>query len=124
MLVVLEGYKVVHLHNYPTFNSEQSYSSAIVNSLFYTKDNWTVPDYDCGPIAVFEDYQSAYDFIHNCDHFLIFKCLYIPSDGTTLWLGKNVYNREKSILPAGTIFADAVKLIKCVDPYTRWKEGE
>lgn len=115
----LIGYKVV------TYTGK----SAIINrsdfAVEYKLNEWVYPKFKEAPLMVFRTYDEAYDFRkkERYNHLMIYKCEYKKSKRKWGWCLDNVaaavilkMRRKRAShlfqeLPAGTIFADAVKLI-------------
>lgn len=115
----LIGYKVV---NY-------SRKSAIINrsdfAIEYKLNEWVYPKFKEAPLMVFGTYWQAQDFLERerWKSLVIYKCEYKKSKRKWGWCLHNIadavklkmYKKRASHLfehlPAGTIFADAVKLI-------------
>lgn len=81
------------------------------------KKGWFVwPKTDCGPLAVFKDYESALKF--SIESFEVWECDYRPSKRDKLHyidrLGVLV-RLNFGLTPNGTVFAEAVRLIRRCD---------
>lgn len=118
----LIGYKVVN----------QSRKSAIISrsdfAVEYKFNEWVYPKFKEAPLMVFSTYAEA-EYFRNREHWkplIIYKCEYKKSKRKWGWCLDNIsdvvtlkiYKKKVSHLfqdlPAGTIFADAVKLIEVV----------
>ena len=114
------GYKVVSLYGR---------KSAIINrgdfAVEYKLNEWVYPKFKEAPLMVFGTYEEAEDFRKReaWKSLMIYKCEYKKSKRKWGWCLDNVaaavilkMRRKRAShlfqeLPAGTIFADAVKLI-------------
>ena len=117
---IQEGYKVV------TVTKNKKLTGAIIclddigdsaGAVHYSVRQWTYPKSHCGPLAVFENEGQAQEFINRNVPITgrIYKCQFVESAVERLYRricgGQSV---RDSWLPAGTIFAKKVKLIKQV----------
>ena len=78
----------------------------------YCKERITKRRKGWGPMAVFISFMDAVDFQHLVTHpsIAIFKCWYLPSKTRSLYVSTR--RSRTNIVPAGTDFADKVKLLK------------
>lgn len=81
----------------------------------YSIGHWTRPIKPHGSLCVFEDLESALEFLGSSISLRIFKCEYRPSKR---WVyrkvkrGGNEWRLELCVVPVGTVFASSVKLLE------------
>ena len=83
----------------------------------YKIGKWTKRPKDCGPLAVFDNLESAEEFSNlsflDVNNRAFFSCKYKPSKEITLYKKyKGGKITERFVLPNGTILADKVKILK------------
>jgi hypothetical protein len=100
-----EGYKVTQHNNRSAWS---------MKSLKYKINKKTKRPIGCGPLAVFDDLQSAKKFASIPDR--IYRCIYKKSNDNILWYKKETQigplDKKKTWgFPLGTRFADWVILL-------------
>ena len=104
------GFKVVQessfRHN--SFHSAVAWTSAVD----YIINKWVKPRENSGPLAVFDTYRNASNFMRNGCDMLIFRCKYKESKIDRLFDGYEVLYYYQC--PDGTQFADKVKILEKV----------
>ena len=86
-----------------------------IDRVQYRINDWAVWRDRCGALAVFESIEALRAFIGTIDDdTMLWKCRYIPCDSLwhqELYTSTMVYD-PSIVIPWGTIFADAVRLIR------------
>lgn len=126
------GYKVVRIDEE---GKNHSYVNINRQSVEYIKDKWVGRKKHCGPLALFDSFEAAHDFIFNeyvdgipnlasrrdfiKKHHRIFECRYIKSTAEQLWssyVDKRTGERHHCSwpfrMPDGTVYAHRVMLVK------------
>ena len=103
-----KGYKVVYRDMDGTLKSTVSCTYTR-----YAVGEWARPKAADGPLAVFDNLGNALHYAG--PKWEVYECEYIPSQSQQLWHW-GFYGRYEAlcILPPGTQFANAVKLLKKV----------
>lgn len=114
-------YKAVSVSPTGTFHSVQSLGQVVEYKLNKISKR---PDF-CGPLAVFDDANKARNFVEPSRGHKIFCCSILQSKDSALWcFDKYVIDRHTfkfsrdrrtlptCYLPAGTVLADEVTLLK------------
>ena len=85
----------------------------------YKVGKWTKRPKGCGPLAVFDTYEQAKEFLGYYDDFLqreIYSCKYRRSTDTCFWYtGKHSFTSTSDGIPDGTVFANRVKLLEQIE---------
>jgi len=104
------GFKVVQESSF----RHNSFLSAIawISSVDYVINKWAKPRTNKGPLAVFDTYRNASNFMRNGCGLTIFRCKYKESKIKRLFDGVEVL--MDFCCPYGTRFADKVKILEKV----------
>jgi hypothetical protein len=113
---IKEGYKVLRI-NFPLEGLRSYFINCTKGSVVYKLGEWVKPNENCGPLAVFNNLESAKKFIGaiiiTFRHVLIYKCKYVPSKRKNLWVlyGNSVRTvRGPVFFPKGTVLANKVMI--------------
>lgn len=91
--------------------------------VIYSIKNWTFPLPGCGPLAAFSSLEAAEDFwlYIGCTHPInfIYKAEYVESSLSYLLCYNKGFNYKLINVPARTVFASRLKLLRCVSD--SWK---
>lgn len=114
------GFKVLFERNKQLFSAVQEPETGGIR---YIIGKWAKPKKGNGPLFVFNDIESAFDFSNSLysaiygdvSNSLIYKCLYVESKGESkVWFTNKNRTRYSfvSSMPRGSILAERVRLIK------------
>jgi hypothetical protein len=108
------GYKVVSKNSFGRGRHGSCMDPWSPRIVEYGVDKWSFPKSGCGPLAVFESFGSALEFICDRSNKMIFKCKFVCVDLNTLGCNA-LWDKKNKLkffdLPPGTILAKRVMLL-------------